>query len=207
MGFKSDFPMVHAAQSLALRRPVGARGEVTDAQTISAVWDKGRHALVEVTTRGGDERGELLVSTSQTMLLGGGGFGGDRGPATSAVEPDGEPTDVRQDTVRPEQAAIYRLLGDRNPLHIDPAAARRAGFDDVFLHGLATFGFATRAVLDAAGDGDPARLTSIACRFAKPVPLGVDLRTEIWRDGDDVRFRSLQGDVVALAGGTAALAS
>jgi acyl dehydratase len=110
------------------------------------------------------------------------------------------------DTIRAEQAAIYRLSGDRNPLHIDPAAARKFGFDDVFLHGLCTLGFAARALINVLGDGDPISLTSISCRFAKPVKLGAELRTEIWRDGAAARFQSLQGDVVALASGTATLA-
>ncbi|MCV7059740.1 hypothetical protein H7I76_03080 [Mycolicibacterium vaccae] len=91
--------------------------------------------------------------------------------------------------------AIYRLSGDRNPLHIDPAAARRFGFDDVFLHGLCTLGFAARALINVIGGEDPAALTSISCRFAKPVRLASELRTEIWRDGAGrVRFRTLQGE-------------
>ena len=100
---------------------------------------------------------------------------------------------------------MYRLSGDRNPLHIDPAAARKAGFDDVFLHGLCTFGFAARAIINSLGQGDPNTLQSISCRFAKPVKLGAPLRTEVWRDGAQVRFRTSQGPVVALSSGAATL--
>lgn len=110
------------------------------------------------------------------------------------------------DVVRPEQAALYRLSGDRNQLHIDPEAARKYGFDDVFLHGLCTLGFAARAVIDRIGDGDPQSLASLGCRFSKQVKLDAPLRTEIWRTEDSVRFRTLQGDVVALSSGTATLA-
>jgi acyl dehydratase len=108
--------------------------------------------------------------------------------------------------VRPEQAAIYRLLGDRNPLHIDPAAARRAGFEDVFLHGLCTLGFAARAVIATMAAGDPSALRSISCRFARPVMLGADITTEIWNTGDGkIRFTARQGDTAALSAGTAEL--
>lgn len=198
-------PIVHGGQSLTVSRPLRPRGEVAVTGEVSAVWDKGKHASIEVTTRGTDSDGELFVAVGQTMVLGGGGFGGDRGPATPD-DPDGVPDAAVDDEVRPEQAAIYRLSGDRNPLHIDPAAAQKAGFDDVFLHGLCTFGFATRALVNSVGYGNPAAVQSISCRFAKPVMLGTPLRTEIWHEGDRVRFRTTQGSVVALSSGTATLA-
>ena len=199
-----SYPIVHGGQSVTVSRPLRPRGEVAVTGEVTAVWDKGKHASIEVTTRGSDDDGELFVAVGQTMVLGGGGFGGERGPATPA-EPDRAPDIVVDDEVRPEQAAIYRLSGDRNPLHINPAAARKAGFDDVFLHGLCTFGFAARALVNGAGGGDPDALRAISCRFAKPVMLGQPLRTEVWRDGDRVRFRTSQGSVVALSAGTATL--
>lgn len=197
-------PIVHAAQSLRLERPLTASGDVTVSAEVSAVWDKGKHAAIETTSLGVDADGPLFSATSQTMVLGAGGFGGDRGPGADD-EPGSAPDSEFVDVVRQEQAAIYRLSGDRNPLHIDPAAARKYGFDDVFLHGLCTLGFAARAVINTAG-GDPSSLTSIGCRFAKPVKLGSELRTQIWRDGDSVRFRTTQDSVVALSSGTATLA-
>lgn len=197
-------PIVHAGQSLTISRPVAPGGEIDVTGEVTAVWDKGKHASIEVTTRGTDDDGEVFVAVGQTMVLGGGGFGGERGPA-SPDEPEGPPDTTVDDEVRPEQAAIYRLSGDRNPLHIDPDAARKAGFDDVFLHGLCTFGFAARALVNAVGNGDPDTLRSISCRFAKPVLLGAPLRTEVWLDGDQVRFRTSQGSVVALSAGTATL--
>ncbi|MCF6390544.1 MaoC family dehydratase N-terminal domain-containing protein [Mycobacterium sp. MBM] len=197
-------PIVHGGQSLTLSRPMTPRGEVAVTGEVTAVWDKGKHASIEVTTRGVDDEGEVFVAAGQTMVLGGGGFGGDSGPAR-LDEPHGSPDIVIEDDVRPEQAAIYRLCGDRNPLHIDPDAARRAGFDDVFLHGLCTFGFAARALVNGLGEGDPDALHSISCRFAKPVMLGAPLRTEVWRDGDRLQFRSSQGSIVALSAGTATL--
>ncbi|MFV1364036.1 MaoC/PaaZ C-terminal domain-containing protein [Mycolicibacterium elephantis] len=198
-------PIVHAAQSLSLERSVASSGEVSVAAEVTALWDTGKHAVIEVTSTGTDANGPLFHASSQTMVLGEGGFGGTR-PASTAPAPHRAPDGVHADEVRPEQAAIYRLSGDRNPLHIDPAAARRFGFDDVFLHGLCTLGFAARALINVAGNGDPASLTSISCRFAKPVKLASELRTEIWRDGaGPVRFQTLQGDVVSLSSGTATL--
>jgi len=199
------FPIVHSAQSLELHRPIGASGELSVRAEVSSVWDKGKHAAVELTSRGVDADGTVFVARSQTMVLGAGGFGGERGPSAEP-DPDGPPHEVFDDVIRPEQAAIYRLSGDRNQLHIDTAAARKFGFDNVFLHGLCTLGFAARAVINAIGHGDPKSLTSLRCRFAKPVELDASLRTEMWRTGNHVRFRTLQGDIVALNSGTATLA-
>ncbi|UXA19226.1 MaoC/PaaZ C-terminal domain-containing protein [Mycobacterium sp. SMC-4] len=199
-----SFPIVHGAQSLTVTRPVPARGEFAVTGTITAVWDRGKHAAVEVTTRGADADGEAFVAVGQIMVLGAGGFGGERGP-DAPVDPEQPPDVTVDDDVRAEQAAIYRLSGDRNPLHIDPAAARKFGFDDVFLHGLCTLGFAARALVNAVGRGDPDSLQSISCRFAKPVQLGAGLQTEIWHGEDGVRFRTRQGSIVALSSGTAQL--
>lgn len=198
------YPIVHGGQSLTVTRPLRARGELTVTGEVTAVWDKGKHASIEVTTRGTDADGEVFVATGQTMVLGGGGFGGERGPAPPD-DPEGTADVTVDDEIRPEQAAVYRLSGDRNPLHIDPAAARKAGFADVFLHGLCTFGFAARALINSVAGGDPTALRSISCRFAKPVMLGAPLRTEVWHDGEQVRFRTSQGSVVALSSGAATL--
>lgn len=199
------YPIVHSAQSLEIHRPIGASGEMSVHAEVSALWDKGKHAAVELTSRGIDPDGTVFVARSQTMVLGAGGFGGQRGPAADP-DPDGRPDAVFDDMVRPEQAALYRLSGDRNQLHIDPGAARKYGFDDVFLHGLCTLGFAARAVINTVAGGDPRVLTSLGCRFSKPVNLDAPLCTEIWRAEDSVRFRTLQGDAVALSSGTATLA-
>jgi acyl dehydratase len=200
-----SFPIVHSAQSLRAQRPIAPNGEVSVAARVTGVWDTGKHAAIEVTSTGVDGDGQLFSAVGQTMVLGAGGFGGSRGPARTDT-PSTAPHGVYQDHIRPEQAAVYRLSGDRNPLHINADAARKFGFDDVFLHGLCTLGFAARALINVLGDGDPDRLTSISCRFAKPVKLDAELRTEVWRDGTAAHFRTLQGDVVALASGTAILA-
>lgn len=196
--------MVHASQSLDLLRPVPPSGEVRVEAEIVAVWDKGKSSIVEVAGTGTDAEGPLFRSRSATMVLGIGDWGGERGPSSSGAEDPGPPDRVHDDHVRPEQAAIYRLSGDRNPLHIDPEAAQKAGFDDVFLHGLCTLGFAARALINGSGSGDPTALRSITCRFAKPVALDRPLRTEVWEQDDGTcRFRTSQNGTVALSAGEA----
>ena len=200
-----DAPMVHASQSLELLRPLEPEGTVRVDAEVVAIWDKGKSSIVEIEGVGTDDTGPLFRTRSSTMILGVGGWGGERGPSSSADRSTDEPDTVFEDEVRPEQAAIYRLSGDRNPLHIDPEAATRAGFPDVFLHGLCTLGFAARAVIASNTPADPRALKSISCRFSKPVMLGRPLTTRIWRGADGgVTFETTQDETIALSAGTAA---
>lgn len=203
-----DAPMVHASQSLELLRTLGPVGTVRVEAEVAAIWDKGKNSIVEIEGVGSDDEGPVFRTRSSTMILGVGDWGGERGPSSPPADDPGEPDLVIEDEIRPEQAAIYRLSGDRNPLHIDPDAARRAGFPDVFLHGLCTLGFAARAAIASNDDADPRALRSISCRFSKPVQLGRPLTTQIWRGSDgQLSFRTLQDDTVALSAGTATLAT
>ena len=137
--------------SLRLDRPIGASGEVTVKAEVTAVWDKGKHAAIEQTAVGTDSEGVLFSACAQTMVLVAAGSGGSRGPAASD-DPQRAPDGVYVDVIRPEQAAIYRLSGDRNPLHIDAETARKFGFD-ALLHGLCTLlDFAARALINVAGN-------------------------------------------------------
>lgn len=197
-------PIVHAFQSLELERPLAPTGSVTTEARVTAVWDKGKNTYVELTSQGHDDDGLLFTAMSGTMVLGLSGWGGERGPSSSgAAPPEAPPDHVLDDHIRPEQAAIYRLSGDRNALHIDPERARAAGFDDVFVHGLCTLGFAARAIVTAAANGDPRRLRSISCRFAAPVGLDAPLTTEVWRGDGELSFRTVQAGREALAQGRA----
>jgi len=116
---------------------------------------------------------------------------------------------VIKQTTRPEHALLYRLCGDRNPLHARPAVAREAGFPRPILHGMCTYGFATRAILQAACDFDPDRLLSIGARVSAPVFPGDALETEIWRDGDTMSFRTMapERNAVVLNNGRADIAA
>jgi acyl dehydratase len=191
--------LVHASQGVELLAPLPVKGSGTTRTRIAEMWDKGKAALVVMETEAADEAGRALFRTRMALFLGGaGGWGGERGPSTTDEAPETKPDDTVTYVTRPEQALLYRLNGDRNPLHSDPAYAKRAGFERPILHGLCTYGFAGRAVLHAAAGGDPDRLTAISARFAAPVFPGDTLHIDLWRNDGDVRFavRTDAGTVV-----------
>ena len=126
----------------------------------------------------------LVTSRSSAFIRGEGGFGGDRGPSDPWQRPDRDPDLTVVMPTRPEQALIYRLSGDRNPLHADPKFAARGGFSKPILHGLCTYGVTGRALLHALCGSDPARFGSMSGRFSRPVFPGETLTVSIWRDGD-----------------------
>jgi acyl dehydratase len=199
--------LLHAEQEVELLAPLPVDGSAVATTRIAEMWDKEKAALVVAETAGATEDGTpLWRSRASLFLKGAGGWGGDRGPSSSAPEPDGDPDKTISYRTAENQALIYRLSGDYNPLHSDPSFARRAGMDAPILHGLCTFGFAGRAVLDASG-GDPSRIRAIRARFASPVWPGDELHVDLWgAGGDTVRFRvrGRDGNVV-LSGGTARL--
>ncbi len=167
--------------------------------------------MLEITTTATDTTtGEALFSTVMPLFLRGeGGFGGDRGPSGARNQaPDAEPDQVVRDRTGEDQALIYRLSGDRNPLHSDPAVAAKAGFDRPILHGLCTLGFAGRALIAALCDGDASRLRMIEARFSAPVLPGEALSTAVWRtaDGSAVFETSGEDGRVVLAAGAASYA-
>jgi acyl dehydratase len=143
-------------------------------------------------------------TVNSLFIRGEGGFGGRRGPtATPGPFPDRDPDHVVTYATREDQALLYRLSGDRNPLHSDPAFARRAGFDRPILHGLCTYGFAGRALLHTLCGSDPTRFTSLHARFSRPTYPGDRLTTSMWVDGSSARFRTdRQGGETVLDQGT-----
>jgi acyl dehydratase len=148
-----------------------------------------------------DDEGPLFTTTSSLFVRGAGGFGGERGPSTEGkhAPPGREPDLVISYETRPEQAAIYRLSGDRNPIHIDPEFAKMAGFDAPFLHGLCTYGVVGRAILHGLCESEPARFKSFEARFADRVELGDTIITKLWRNGTGeaiVQAETQRGNVV-----------
>lgn len=199
---------VHAEQQVELDGPLPAAGEASVATTVTEMWDKGRDAIVWTETVLTDTASGRRLARSRTgaFLGGAGGFGGERGTTATWELPERQPDHEVDFVTRPEQALLYRLTGDRNPLHADPAFAARGGFERPILHGMCTYGYATRLLVAALCDGDVARFGSIAGRFTRPVLPGDALSLQVWRDGDDgARFRVLaaSGEVVIDRGSVA----
>ncbi|MBK9179013.1 MAG: MaoC family dehydratase N-terminal domain-containing protein [Acidimicrobiales bacterium] len=179
--------LVHGQQAITLHREIPVDGTVRNVAEIVGVHDKGKGALVvSETTSTLVSTGEpLFTSRSSAFIRGEGGWGGDRGPSGPVNEPpDREPDDVVGYQTSPDQALIYRLSGDRNPLHSDPAFSALGGFDRPILHGLCSYGFTGRALLHTLCDSDPARFRSMEGRFSSPVFPGDSLTVRIWRTGD-----------------------
>ncbi len=197
---------VHGEQALILHKPLPPDGKGFATNRIDAMYDKGSGALVVRTTMLTAEDGRPLATAHIGQFIRGeGGFGGDPGPKFDWTAPDRVPDHTILQPTRSDQALLYRLSGDRNPLHSDPAFAKRAGFEKPILHGMCSFGFIGRAIL-ALADHDPARFKSMKARFSKPVIPGETLRSEFWIDGGAIRFRSFVGDRMVLDGGEAEIA-
>jgi acyl dehydratase len=191
--------LVHAEQGFELHRPLPVHGTVRTVATVTGIYDKGSGALVAsqnvaVDAATGDK---LVTSRSSVFIRGEGGFGGDRGPGDGWRRPEREPDHRVLQPTRPEQALLYRLSGDRNPLHADPKFAARGGFSRPILHGLCTYGVTGRALLHAVCGSDPARFRSMSGRFSRPVLPGDTLVVSIWLpedDGDTALFQTATED-------------
>jgi acyl dehydratase len=200
--------VVHGEQRLVLHAPLPVEGELVGRSRVTGLVDRGEgkgallyteRVIEDVAT------GTRLATLEQTTFLrGDGGFGGPPGPVRRpAPEPEGAPGVALDLPTRPEQALLYRLNGDHNPLHSDPALAARAGFPRPILHGLATFGVVARGLLRLFCEGDPARFGAIECRFSAPVFPGETIRIEAWPGEGEVPFRArvVERDVVAVGNG------
>jgi len=175
--------ILHGEQRIDLRKPIPTRGKLTTTPTISAVYDKGKAALLVIDAETVDDTGKVLfTNTFGAFARGEGGFGGERGPSGPRHVPPDRPADARVEMpTLPQQALLYRLSGDRNPLHADPEFAKMAGYDRPIIHGLCTFGHVGRAVLQAYCDNDPARFRSFEVRFSGVAFPGETIVTEMWK--------------------------
>jgi acyl dehydratase len=173
--------VVHGAQEISVNGPLPTSGEATLKVRISDVWDKGKAAVIWQEGVATDAAGtELWTVRSSIFVKGEGGWGGNRGDATAVVIPERKPdTDTTYD-VTPQQAMLYRLCGDRNPLHSDPAFAQAAGFPAPILHGLCSYGIVLRTVTDDLLGGDAAKVASFSGRFAGVVFPGETIRVQAW---------------------------
>lgn len=184
--------VVHGSQSIRLHRPLPSAGEIQTVGALRGVYDMKRFAQAVFRTESFDEKGTLVATNDWGILFRfDGGFGGEKPPAEPRIKiPDAAPTFEQATTIPLEQALLYRLTGDLNPLHADPEMAKSVGFDTPILHGLATFGYVGRAVVRHACGGDPTRLLSIGGQFRKPVVPGDTLRVTGHAEGDRVLLRA-----------------
>jgi acyl dehydratase len=188
---------VHGEQSVQLHEPLPAAGTLIGESRVVRLVDKGegRGAIMHVEKTLLDESTKRLIATSEQILFlrGDGGFskagGGDEAAPAAPNTPENNPDQVIHLPTRPDQAALYRLSGDLNPLHIDPAVAAKAGFLRPILHGLATYGIACRGLVQAFCGGDAARLKAIRARLSAPVYPGETIQLGCWRVDGKIAFR------------------
>jgi 3-hydroxyacyl-CoA dehydrogenase/3a,7a,12a-trihydroxy-5b-cholest-24-enoyl-CoA hydratase len=169
--------VVHGEQRLRLHRPVPTAGDLLVRVRVSKVWDKAPHAIIDTTADVEVDGEHVATTTFSSFVRDGGGFGGERGTGLAAAPQLSAADVVVRARTLPQQAKLYRLLGDTNPLHVDPSFAHRAGFDRPILHGLCTYGFAVRMALPHI-DGP---LVAADARFTGVVFPGDELLLELWK--------------------------
>ena len=207
--------VLHGEQAIEIFKPLPAVATVIGQSRITGLFDKGKDkGAVLVSERDVIDKsnGDVLCRlTSTTMLRGDGGFGGPSGPLpTPHPLPDRASDQTVSIATLPQAALIYRLSGDYNPLHADPAVARSGGFEKPILHGLCTFGVVCRALLDAVCGNDPSKLRKMQVRFSAPVFPGETIVTELWKEAGGVvsfRARVRERDLVVITNGRAEVAA
>ena len=179
--------VLHGSQEIVVHRPLPTAARATLKTRISDVWDKGKAAVIVQEGEAVDEAGEALFTTRSSIFVRGeGGWGGDRGPSTKVELPEREPDADTEYRTTPQQALLYRLCGDRNPLHADPEFAAAAGFPAPILHGLCSYGIVLRTVVDALLDSDTAAVRGFTARFAGVVFPGETIRVRAWDEGQQI---------------------
>ena len=193
--------LVHGSQAITLHRPIPVEAEATVQDKVVAMYDKGKAAVVVTEAETKLKTGELLWTTrSSVFIRGEGGWDGERGPSGPQNEPPAKAAD-HEVTLQtsPDQAFVYRLSGDRNPLHTDPSFAAIGGFDRPILHGLCSYGFTGRALLGALCNNDVTKFKHIEGRFSSPVMPGDALTVRMWNIGaGETVFTTSVGDRVVI---------
>ncbi len=179
--------LLHGEQYLELYKSIPVEGKLISYPKISAIYDKMKGAIVEIEVVTRDSKGEAVFKNLfSAFIRGEGGFGGEQGPEPGFEPPDRSPDKIVEMPTLPQQALLYRLSGDMNPLHADPDFAAMGGFEKPILHGLCTFGFAGRAVLKQYCSNDPAKFKAIKVRFSRHVYPKETIVTEMWQEKEDL---------------------
>jgi acyl dehydratase len=179
--------VLHGSQEIVVHAALPTAADATVTTRISDVWDKGKAAVIVQEGSAVDQSGTPLFTTRSSIFVRGeGGWGGDRGPSTKVQLPAREADVETAYQTTPQQALLYRLCGDRNPLHADPAFASAAGFPAPILHGLCSYGIVLRTVVDALFDFDVTSVRGFSARFAGVVFPGEAIRVRAWDEGPQV---------------------
>lgn len=178
--------ILHGEQDLEIHRPIPTSAKATHRARISDIYDKGKGALIITEAVTSDDQGPLFTNRFAAFARGEGGFGGDRGPEAGNKPPDREPDRTVESQTLRQQALLYRLSGDKNPLHADPGFAALGGFDRPILHGLCTFGVVCKAVVDNELDGDVTKVARYQARFRGVVYPGETIVSHMWREGERI---------------------
>jgi acyl dehydratase len=189
--------LVHGEEAIELFDEIPPSGTVSTVGEIVGIWDKGKGAVIVIESVSTDvsTAEPLFKVTMSAFIRGEGGWGGDRGPSGARnAAPERQPDHQVTYRTREDQALVYRLSGDRNPLHSDPAFAAMGGFDRPILHGLCTYGFTGRALLHALCDSDPARFAGMEGRFSSPVLPGEALTVKMWSDDGGAVYQTCGED-------------
>lgn len=202
--------LLHGEQEIAIHQPLPTAASFTTEGRIAEIFDKGKAALVIVENVSKDESGEPLFTQRMSLFLRGeGGFGGPSGPKAGNTRPERAADGVLESRTLPQQALLYRLNGDKNPLHADPEFAKMGGFDAPIIHGLCSYGIACKAIVDGALGGDTTRVSGYAARFAGVAFPGETYLTSWWQEGDRILLeaKSKERDALIISNAAVTLRS
>jgi acyl dehydratase len=188
-GIKINFALIlHGEQAVEIHKPIPVAADVVSEGRVAGLYDKGKAALVvlEVETREKSTGDKLFTNQFSVFARGEGGFGGESGPKAGNKPPERAPDVISESRTLPQQALIYRLSGDKNPLHADPEFAKMGGFDVPILHGLCSYGMVCKSVVDEMLDGAVEEVTGYTARFAGVVFPGETIVTSMWKEGGKI---------------------
>jgi acyl dehydratase len=182
--------LLHGEQDIEIHKTLPTSAKTHSRGRVADVFDKGKAALVISEHESRDEAGELLFTTRASLFIRGeGGFGGPSGPKVGNIPPERSPDGIVESTTLPQQALLYRLSADKNPLHADPDFAKLAGFDRPIIHGLCSYGIACKAIVDHVLGGDPTGVARYQARFAGIAFPGETYLTSYWKEGAKILLR------------------